>query len=75
MSINSTLQDAFGKHIASGHPQPTAMYLGSREERLLLNEMAKLPQVPEQIAGYPPRPRWCGLPIYRVNEDSHIAFS
>ena len=75
MNINEVLQHAHSKHIMAGHPQPMAIYLGSREERALLNEMAKLPSVPQQMAGYPPRPKWCGLEVYRVNDEHHIAFA
>lgn len=79
MNINKTLQDAFAKHIMAGNTQPVAVYLGSREERELLNDMAyfttvQFAAVPMQIAGYPPRPKWAGLEVYRVNAESHIAF-
>ena len=75
MNIHEVIERALAKHIMAGHPQPTAIYLGGREERALLHEMAKLPKVPMQVAGYPPRPTWRGLSVYRVNEDNHIAFA
>jgi hypothetical protein len=75
MNINEVLNTALRKYSMEGHPQPTAVYLGGREERALLNEMAKVLAVPQQMAGYPPRPKWCGLSVYRVNDEHHIAFA
>lgn len=59
----------------NGHPKPSSVYLGGREERALLHEIEKLPKIPVQVAGYPPRPKWQGLLVFRVNAESHIAFS
>jgi hypothetical protein len=75
MNIHDVLNHAYDKHIMAGHPEPVAIYLGSREERALLNEMAKLPSVPQQVAGYPPRLKWRRLAVYRVNDEHHIAFA
>ena len=75
MNINELINQALAKYIMEGHPQPSALYLGTREESLLLKEIEKMPKLATQMASYPPRPKWNGLSVYRVNETSHIAFS
>jgi hypothetical protein len=75
MNINELIYNAFNKYMTEGHPQPSALYLGTREESLLLKEIEKMPKLATQMASYPPRPKWNGLSVYRVNETSHIAFS
>jgi hypothetical protein len=75
MNINELINQALAKYSMEGHPQPSALYLGTREESLLLKEIEKMPKLATQMASYPPRPKWNGLSVYRVNETSHIAFS
>lgn len=72
MNIEMVLKTALNNHIMQGGREPSAVYLGSREERALEMEMAK---VPIQVAGYPPRAKWHGLSVYRVNAEHHIAFA
>ena len=75
MNINELINQALNKYSMEGHPQPSSLYLGTREESLLLREIEKMPNLPTQMASYPPRPKWNGLSVYRVNDTSHIAFS
>ncbi len=75
MNINDVLNGKLEEHLMKGNDRPSAVYLGSREERALIMEMDKLPKVPQQIAGYPPRAKWRGLSVYRVNDEHHIAFA
>jgi len=75
MNINEVLYKKLEQYVMKGNEHPTAMYLGSREDRALSMEMAKYDTVPMQIAGYPPRPKWEGISVYRVNDEHHIAFA
>lgn len=75
MNINVVLQGKLNEYARRGNDKPTAIYLGGREHRALYMEMERHATKPQQIASYPPRAKWCGLSVYRVDDEHHIAFA
>lgn len=75
MNINEVLWAKLTRHTKICRPDPVAIYLGNREHRALEMEMARHLTAPQQIASYPPRSKWNGLSVYRVDDEHHIAFA
>lgn len=74
--IEDALHIACSKHITMGNRNPTAMFLGNYEHKLLLNLMNDRKffwkEVPEN--GQKRRLEWCGMEVYRVDDISYVGF-
>ena len=74
MNIADRIEEAAIKAHTETGKRPTEIYLGMREHGQLRSLIRDTVRV-QQVAGYPPRDKFMGMDVFRVDASDHLAVS